>query len=174
MSWVHKELKKRVAAGAEGQASVAVTEPEKAAQEARQKVEALWIALERLNDALPPELKLRREVGETGTFVSLMPAFPLALVAENGACVGLVEDGIRYLWPAKNASKSNNFWVRWDGDKGYVVKRRVTGSWISPTAEEFAFDSGRLEHMLKCLVTQERIKPELLHPSGLRLPWRKR
>jgi hypothetical protein len=174
MSWVHKELKKRVAAGSDGQASVPATEPEKAAQQARHKIAALWIGLERLNDALPAELKLRREVGEPGAFVGLMPAFPLALVAENGACVGLVEDGIRYLWPAKNASKSNNFWVRWDGDKGYVVKRRVAGSWISPTTEEFAFDSSRLEHMLKCLVTQERIKPESLRPSGLRLPWRKR
>jgi hypothetical protein len=173
MSWVHQELKKRRSASAAAKAALPSNHPDRVAARARRKIATLWLGLERINNALPPKLKLRREIGEPGTFVGLVPAFPIALVAENTACLGLVEDGIRYLWPKKNASKSNNFWLRWDPDKGYVVIRRVTGSLLGTSNEEFRFDTARLEHMVRCLVTQELLRPEDVRLSLMTLRWRK-
>lgn len=173
MSWVHRELKKRGSAKAAAKLALPSNHPDRLAEQARHKIATLWLGLERINNALPPKLKLRREIGEPGTFVGLVPAFPIALVADNAACLGLAEDGIRYLWPEKSANKSNNFWLRWDPEKGYLVKRRVLRSWLGPTHEEFRFDTSRLEHLVRCLVTQERIRPEDVRLSLLALPWRK-
>lgn len=171
MSWVDRELKKRTAEHAPGRSAAPPPAAAHAEHARRQRVAAVWVRLEKINNALPDALRLNRVIGEPGTFVGLVPAFPVALVASNGACLGLTEEGVRYLWPTKNARKSNNFWLRWEADKGYVLSRRVSGSWISPSSEEHRFDTTKLEYMIKCLVTCERIDLKAVRASAL--PWRR-
>ena len=177
MSWVEKELKKRSATLARESATGASTqgesEPDSGPQTADSRIADLWARLEASNQALPAELRLRRDVNKVGDFVGLTPLFPVALVADNGACLGFTEDGIRYLWPDKNARKSNNFWLRWKPGKGYVVNRRVAGSWIRPTTQESKFSDESCEHMIKCLVTGLRIKPASLQPGRILFIWRR-
>lgn|GEM_PF-1296413 len=178
MSWVEKELKKRTAAEARDTASGASTqgesEPDSGPQTAAARIASLWARLEAVNQALPDELKLRRDVNKVGDFVGLTPLFPVALVAANGACLGYTADGIRYLWPEKNARQSNNFWLRWQVGKGHVVQRRVVGSWVKPVTQETKFSDKSCEHMIKCLVTGVRIKPASLKPGRILFIWRRR
>ncbi|MDP3222669.1 MAG: hypothetical protein Q8M96_05995 [Rubrivivax sp.] len=177
MSWVEKELKRRSTSEARETASGASTqgesEPDSSPQTAASRIADLWARLEAGNQALPAALRLRRDVNKVGDFVGLTPMFPVALVANNGACLGFTEDGIRYLWPEKNARKSNNFWLRWKPEKGYVAHRRVAGSWIRPSMQEMKFSDKACEHMIKCLVTGLRIKPASLQPGRILFIWRR-
>ena len=161
MSWVQKELKKRTAAAARETAPVPASGPHggATAQTAEAKIARLWDRLEAANNALPAELKLRRELDYTAAVLLDRPAFPVVLVAQNGACLGFTEDGIRYIWPQRNARKSNNFWLRWNNCSGYVVNRRVSWSWSGATSVDRRFKESSLDLMLKCLVTGVRIKP---------------
>ena len=72
--------------------------------------------------------------------------------------MGFTEDGIRYIWPQRNARKSNNFWIRWSTGSGYVLNRRVSWSWSGLTSIDRRFKESSLDLMLKCLVTGVRIK----------------
>ena len=95
-------------------------------------------------------------------------------MAENRACLGFTDDGIRYLWPKRTAGKSNNFWIRWKADQGYVVSRRVGGSMGSPVMAEHAFDATSVDHMIKCLVMGQRIRAGTLRPGRFLFIWPRR
>jgi hypothetical protein len=119
-------------------------------------------------------LRLQREVHRPDRFPSDLPPFPVALVAENRACLSFTDDGIRYLWPQRTAGKSNNFWIRWKADRGYVVSRRLGGSMGSPVMAEHAFDETSVDHMIKCLVMGRRIPTSLLRRCRCLFIWPRR
>ena len=173
MSWVDKELKRRK------NTAVRDTEPGLPLHAPREpvdpvkKLSSLWQRLETLNDALPPALRLRREVRQPGKFVGTGPAFPVALVASNGACVGLTDEGIRYIWPEKATRKSNNFWIRWKADVGFVINRRIGGSPAGTINDENKFNEDSVEHIIKCLVTNVRVKSKSLHTGKFLFIWRR-
>lgn len=175
MSWMERELKKRSAETvAGGSASVGGARGEPATPSAAAQLSKLWSRIEAANNALPEALRLRRDVRPPGVFVGGMPAFPVALVANNLACLGMAEEGIRYLWPEKVTGPSRNFWIRWKAGKGFVVVRRVSPSPSQPVLAEQAFDEDSVEHMVKCLVTGERIKPTSLQPGKIFFFWPRR
>ena len=175
MSWMERELKKRTAEGAlTDTASRASTRGEPIAPSASAHLAKLWSRIEAANEALPEALRLRRDVRPEGSYVDGMPAFPVALVANNLACLGRTEEGIRYLWPEKASGQSHNFWIRWLAGKGFVVVRRVSPSPSRPVLAEQAFDDDSIEHMLKCLVTGVRIKPQSLQPGRRFFLWPRR
>ena len=175
MSWMERELKKRTAetvagdaasrGGARGKPGV----PSAAAQ-----LSKLCDRIEAANNALPDALRLRRDVRAPGAFVGEQPAFPVALVANNLACLGRAEEGIRYLWPEEVTGPSRNFWIRWKAAKGFVVERRVNPSPSNPVLAEQAFDEGNVKHMIKCPVTGARIKPASLQPGSFLFIWSRR
>ena len=125
------------------------------------------------NDALQATASELRALAP-GAFVGGMPAFPVALVANNLACLGRAAEGIRYLWPEKVTGPSRNFWIRWKPSKGFVVERRVSASPSNPVLAEQAFDEDSVEHMIKCLVTGARIKPASLLPGKILFIWSRR
>ena len=173
MSWVDKELKRRKkTAVRDTEPGLPLHEPRKAADPV-QKLGELWRRLEALNEALPPALRLRREVHQPGKFVGPGPAFPVALVASNGACVGLTDEGVRYIWPVKASRKSNNFWIRWKGDQGFVINRRIGGSPAGTIDDEHKFNEDSVEHIIKCLVTNVRVKSKSLHTGKILFIWRR-
>ena len=166
MSWMDKELKKRSAEKSAGDsAPLASRRGDLAAPSASEQLARLWARIEAANNALPEALRLRRDVRAPGSYVGVMPAFPVALVASNLACLGLASDGIRYLWPEKSSGASHNFWIRWKAGKSFVVARRVSSSPGNPVLAEHGFDDDSIEHMIKCLVTGTRIKPASLRPG---------
>ncbi len=172
---MERELKKRSAEPVAGDgASPAGARGEPAAASATAQLAQLWSRIEAANDALPEALRLRREVRPPGGFVGGMQAFPVALVAKNLACLGLTDEGVRYLWPEKVSGPSRNFWIRWKAGKGFVVVRRVSASAINPTLAEHRFDDSSVEHMIKCLVTAARIKPASLRPGKAFFVWPRR
>ena len=173
MSWVDKELKRRQ------KTAVRDTEPgpprhlHREEPEPVRKLGALWRRLEGLNEALPGPLRLRREVIQPGKFVGPGPAFPVALVASNGACLGLTDEGVRYIWPKESARKSNNFWIRWKAGKGFVINRRVGTSPIGTIEDEHKFNEDSVEHIIKCLVTNVQVKSKSLHKGKILFLWRR-
>lgn len=170
-----RELKKRSAETSLGDsASLAGRRGEAAAPSASDQLAQLWARIELANNALPESLRLRRDVRAPGSFVGVMPAFPVALVANNLACLGLASDGIRYLWPEKSPRASHNFWIRWKAGNGFVVARRVSPSPSNPVLAEQRFDEDSIEHMIKCLVTGARIKPASLQPGRKLFFWPRR
>lgn len=174
MSWVEKELKRRVAAMGHEPTKSLVEREDLGAQEAPAHIRLLWRRVEEANEELPAELRLQREEHQPDRFPSELPPFPVALVADNRACLGFTEDGIRYLWPKRTAGKSNNFWIRWKADQGYVVSRRVGGSMGSPVTAEHAFDATSVDHMIKCLVMGRRIRTGTLRPGRFLFIWPRR
>lgn len=173
MSWVEKELKKRTSASPETASGVS-TGSDTGLHDALVRTAALWARFEDANNVLPAALKLRREA-HTGTrYAGEGPAFPVQLMAENGACLGFAEEGIRYLWPEKNLSHSNNFWIRWRGERGYVTVRRVGRAVVNPVTTTHDFDDTCIDYVLQCLVTGTRIKPAALRPGRFLLFWSRR
>jgi hypothetical protein len=173
MSWMERELKKRSDEKAAGDSAPQVGGSAPARSISDEHAQ-LWSRIEAANNALPVALRLRRDVRAPGSFVGAMPAFPVALVAQNRACLGLTEEGIRYLWPAKSSGPSHNFWIRFKPGKGLVVAQRVNPSPSHPVIAEHPFDEDSIEHMIKCLVTSERIKPAALRPGKRFFLWSRR
>lgn len=175
MSWMERELKKRTVETVAGDsASLGGARGEPDVPTAAAQLAKLWDRIEAANNALPDALRLRRDVRAPGAFVGGMPAFPVALVANNLACLGRAAEGIRYLWPEKVTGPSRNFWIRWKPSKGFVVERRVSASPSNPVLAEQAFDEDSVEHMIKCLVTGARIKPASLLPGKILFIWSRR
>jgi hypothetical protein len=164
MSWIQKELRKRERL--EARAAARVQEPSsqdseqagEAAALAATRTQALWDRFEATNAALPERLQLTREVPGSHEFPSERAALLVLLSAKNGACIGYTGDAVRYLWPKKNASKSNNFWIRWQVGQGYRVSRRTQPSLLRSGAEERAFKESAIDHILRCLVTERQVK----------------
>ena len=134
MSWVDKELKRRAASskrpGTRPQAQDLVSD----------RLQALWDTLVRTNAALPSELQLYVDAGNSVVSVTEHATFVAWLRAHNGAALGLATDGIRYLWPERGLRWSNNFWIRWDVDGArYVLNRRI-GNSTPMTIASYRFD----------------------------------
>ena len=159
MTWVQKELKKKSAAQARNTAPGDGLDQAAQARDAAAKIAALWRQVEDANNALPGPLRLQREVGARESFAVDAPNFPVMLLAQNGACLGFAEDGIRYVWPVRNRGKSNNFWIRWNTGSGYFVNHRVGSSLSGPIMRDRKFKASSVDLMLKCLVRGVRIKP---------------
>lgn len=173
MSWVDKELNRRKkTALRDTEPGLPLHQPREQADPAK-KLGALWLRLEEQNEALPPALRLRREVHQPGKFVGSGPSFPVALVASNGACVGLTDEGLRYVWPEKAARRSNNFWIRWKADQGFVIHRRIGGSAAGLIEDEHKFNEASVEHLIRCLVTNVRVKSKALHTGRILFIWRR-
>ncbi|MBX3637475.1 MAG: hypothetical protein KF683_19070 [Rubrivivax sp.] len=159
MSWVEKELKRRSAAAARDSSPRSSRRGDSALQSEPARIAALWARIESANSALPSELRLSREPGNAVAFAVEGAAFEHWLVAPDGAAIGFNGDGIRYQWPEPNPRNSNNFWIRWREGAGYVLHRRV-GSLLTGTGiQERRFDESRIERLLRCLVTGERVRP---------------
>lgn len=159
MSWVQKELKKKSAAQARNTAPGDGLDQAVLARDGAAKIAALWHQLEEANNALPGPLRLRREVGTPLGFAVDTPNFSVVLLAQNGACLGLAEEGIRYIWPVRNRGKSNNFWILWNNGSGYLVNHRVGSTSSGPITRDRKFKMSSVDLMLKCLVIGVRIKP---------------
>ena len=173
MSWVERELKKRTIRSGETVSGVS-TRSDTGLHDALALTAALWARFEDANNALPAALQLRREVHTGSRYVGEGPAFPVQLMAENGACLGFAEDGIRYLWPEKNLRNSNNFWIRWKGEQGYVTVRRLGRAVVNPVTAAQAFDETAIGYVIQCMVTGTRIKAGALRPGRFLFFWPRR
>lgn len=171
MSWVDKELKKkqRAAARARGAGPISRTHADAEGHRDPARIRALWERIVQANEALPPELRLRRDGNPMGAAAESGPPFHLWLVAENEAALGFNGEAIRYEWPRIHPRKSNNFWICWTREKGYYLNRRVERLWSSNETEERPFDESRIDHLLKCLVRGERVTTRSL--SARRIPF---
>ncbi len=158
MSWVEKELKKRSAAAARDMSPRSSRRGDSSLHGDPAHIAALWARIEAANDALPAELRLAREPGNAVAFAVALAAFQHWLVAPDGAALGFNGDGIRYQWPVPNPRKSHNLWIRWREGPGYVVQRRVASMFAGDGLQERRFDESRIDRMLRCLVTGERIR----------------
>jgi len=155
MSWIDKELKRRAAASrrsAPRQSSTIST---------ADRIRELWDKLERANAALPSELQLSLEQGDTALSWQERQdeaTFAAWLRARNKAALGFATDGIRYVWPETGRRRSYNFWIRWDpGQERYLLSLRVGTSVPAPVAS-YALDDGRIDYMIKRLVMGQRIR----------------
>lgn len=124
------------------------------------KIEALWHRFEEANNALPPDLRLRRESVKAFNVVEDLPPVHFWLYAKSGAALTCMGDGIRYVWRKQDYHKGNSFWIRWKADKGYVVNQRVRAGWSASYTEERRFKASAVDYMLKCLAKGVRIKPK--------------
>ena len=159
MSWVEKEVKKRVTASTSGSTLESDSRNAAAVSEST-NMAALWNKLESANSALPQEIKLGVET-DSPTMVPLgMPQFLMWLRAPNGAGLGFTGEGIRYIWPDTNQRKSNNFWIRWKANQGYFLNQRIISLSSEPIYIEYRFNEQRVDYMVRCLVTGSRIKIE--------------
>ena len=160
MSWIDKELRQRQKregrskAGADG-LSVSPEEAEGGGDLAR--IVALWARFEQANAALPAELQLRREGPARPTFSPERAMFQSLLMAGNDAGIGFTGDAIRYFWPRKNLKRSNNFWIRYQPGKGAIVSRRQAPSLMRMSVAEQRFNERKVDHILRCLVTQKMV-----------------
>ena len=107
----------------------------------------LWGSIAAFNNALPAQLKLPDQADGSNAPTAGKPPFRHWLQAPNGAGLGF---------------KSNNFWIRWEARGGFTVFRRVGLSLVSTRTEKLSFNESSVEHMLKCLVTGSRVKPEAI------------
>lgn len=159
MSWIERELKKRAAKKARATDPDSRTHGDTQDRRDTTRILALWDRILDANNALPAELKLRRESDPSGNSSTDGPPFVLWLVAENDAALGFDGYGIRYIWPEVGRRRSNNFWIRWSADKGYILSQRVDRLWSSADSRERRFNEARIDHLLKCLVTGVRVTP---------------
>jgi hypothetical protein len=160
MSWVEKELKRRNADAARETVAGQSRRGDTRGLGDPGKIAALWERIDAAHAALPAQLQLRKEAGEPAQSLPDAPPFVHWLVAENGASLGLNDEGIRYVWPQVNQRKSNNFWIRWRDGKGYVVTQRVGRGWPGDSKiRERRFDERKVDHLLRCLVTGAHVKP---------------
>jgi len=161
MSWVDKELKRRAASskrpGTRPQAQDLVSD----------RLQALWDTLVRTNAALPSELQLYVDAGNSVVSVTEHATFVAWLRAHNGAALGLATDGIRYLWPERGLRWSNNFWIRWDIDGArYLLTRRI-GNSAPVRIASYTFDDGQTDYMIMRMVVGKRIKVRAVRKKRL-------
>ncbi len=155
MSWIEKERKRRQRE-AEKSAAVQAAADSGLDVDGEHAMRALWQRFEAGNAALPPELQLLREevtyVPERG------PRFLAWLRAPNGAALGFTGDAVRYVWPERNASRSHNFWIRWNNDERWLEVSQRVSSATPPVMRDYRFDDSRIEQVLKGLVQGQRVK----------------
>ena len=153
MSWVDKELRKREQRALPSRDAGTTPSSTVTPVTAAEKLTALWEHIEAANEQLPPALKLARKTAAELQFFAERSMFRLLLLSGNDAGIGLTADAVRYFWPAPNLQKSNNFWIRWNPDGGYIVARRIHSRFTGPGMVERTFDERSIEHIVKCLVT---------------------
>jgi len=152
MSWVDKELKRR--------ASLSTRSETRPPSEyiASDRLQALWGTLDRANAALPSELRLVVDPGNSVVSATEHATFVAWLRAHNGAALGLATDGIRYLWPEFGSRRSNNFWIRWDIDRArYLLIRRI-GNSPPVSFAAYPLDDSKTDYMIERMVVGKRIK----------------
>ena len=158
MSWVKAEQKKRAALEAHETVSGIRKRGELKSDQDTDRVCVLWDKFEAANTALPAGLQLLHQLDKPNEVATDKPAFLRWLKAPNGAGLGFNGDAIRYYWPEQSQRKSNNFWICWEDDMGFVVSQRGGKFWSDSYAETRRFRESSVEHMIKCLVTGLRIK----------------
>ena len=165
MSWIQKELKRRQRKPAAPPATVAGEASAEAQRAGEEAMAALWQRLEAFNDALPEELKLRRE---TVTETPLQgPAFRVWLRSHQGASLGYTGDGVRYNWPGPSGRRSHNFWIGWDAQAGRLELRQRISPMPSPVIARHCFDERRTELIIKRLVLGQRVAVRALRKKRL-------
>lgn len=168
MSWINKELKRRSRGPvAQPEAAAGSAQPAAGGEQAMLAVQALWQRLETANDALPPELKLRREPVTAPARQG--PHFQVWLRAPNGAAIGHAGDALRYLWPGSPGRRSSNFWIGWDVQAGRLELRQRVSPLPSPVIARHRFDERRTELIVKQLVLGRKVSVRALRKKRLGL-----
>jgi hypothetical protein len=163
MSWIQKELKRRKRKPAPAtEAGGPSAEALRAGEEA---LAARWQKLEAFNDALPAELKLRRETVTEKPKQG--PAFRVWLRSQQGASLGFTGDGVRYNWPVPSGRRSHNFWIGWDAQAGRLELRQRITPMPSPVIAHHRFDERRTELIIKQLVLGKRVAVRALRKKRL-------
>ena len=166
MTWIHKELKRRARVpAADPEAAAASAQPTSGGEQALRAIQALRQRLEAANEALPPELKLRREAVVLAPRQG--PHFQLWLRAPNGAAIGHAGDALRYLWPGSPGRRSSNFWIGWDASTGQLELRQRVSPLPSPVIARHRFDERRAELIVKQLVLGRRVSVRALRKKRL-------
>lgn len=167
MSWINKELKRRTRApeAAEPEVAAASAQPAAGGDEALLAIQALWQRLEAANEALPPELKLRREPVTPAPRQG--PRFQVWLRAPNGAAIGHAGDALRYLWPGAPERRSSNFWIGWDAAASRLELRQRVSPLPSPVIARHRFDDSRTELIVKQLVLGKKLSVRALRKKRL-------
>ncbi len=159
MSWIDKEVRRR-SKHAQPALGEHTEQPGAAsAHEDLKRIAELWARFETANSALPPELQLplQRDDAARKAFAPERAMFQVILMGGNDAGIGYTGDAIRYFWPKKNFRTSNNFWIRHRHGEGYILTRRQQPGVLRLSVSEQRFDERRIEHILKCLVTAQRV-----------------
>ncbi len=159
MSWIESERRKRQREAARA-ASAQAAADSVSHVDGDHAMRALWQRLEAGNAALPPELQLLRE--EVASPPERGPRFQVWLRAPNGAGLGFTGDAVRYVWPERKASRSNNFWIRWNAEKGRLEVSQRVSSATPPVMKDRRFDDRRIELLLRGLVQGRRVKASAL------------
>lgn len=161
MSWIDKELRRRQKQEARqdgrGRGVTSLQDSDSAAGDDTSSIAALWDRLEEANAALPPELQLPRLTASTERFDESFANCVVVLMAANGAGIGFTGGAIRYVWPEKRLSKSNNLWIKSQGAAGYAVSRRVKTSMPGITMQDAPFDERSVEPILRNMVTNRQV-----------------
>jgi hypothetical protein len=166
MSWIKKELKRRARTPeAEPELAAASAQPGTGGEQAVLAIQALWQRLEAANEALPTELKLRRE--PVAQAPRQGPRFQVWLRAPNGAAIGHAGDALRYVWPGSPARRSSNFWIGWDAQAGQLELRQRVSPLPSPVIARHRFDEGRAELIVKQLVLGKKVSVRALRKKRL-------
>ena len=162
MSWIDKELKRR--AKARHTAAQQLEEQVERPDPARLMIE-LWQRFEAANDALPEALRLRTEVVATPPLQG--PRFQAWLRADNGAALGFAGDAIRYVWPERRASKSRNFWIRWNVELDRPEVSQRVGTKTPPAMRSWTFDTRRVDEVIRGLVSGHHVSARSLRRRRL-------
>jgi hypothetical protein len=161
MSWIDKELRRRQKQEARqdgrGRGITSINAADSADGEDARGIAALWDRLEAANAALPPELQLPRLTASTGRIPEEFAKCVVVLLAANGAGIGFTGSAIRYVWPEKRLSKSNNLWIKAQGAAGYAASRRIKTSMPGITMEDAPFDERAVDHILRNMVTNRQV-----------------
>ncbi|MSQ70970.1 MAG: hypothetical protein EXR27_06720 [Betaproteobacteria bacterium] len=166
MSWIDKELRRRQKAEAKRSGANSKKKADTTPETESAKIAALWEQFERKNGDLPPELRLVRQTASEIKFSPERSIFQVLLLAENASGIGFTGDALRYFWPKMNANKSNNFWIRWQPERGYYLSRRIKLTWSGLSTEERPFNEASLDSIFKCMVTGKLVKYQLLRKRG--------
>ena len=157
MSWIDREIRKRAA---ETRASALdATRSEFDGESESARMLDLWARFRGVNNALPDEIQLQLDHARPASGSSEDARVVEWLRARNGAALGSAGMALRYAWPERSTRKSQNFWIRWSVQKKcYVVIQRISAT-LPPTFAEFKFNENKAEHIVKCLVLGQRVKP---------------
>ena len=157
MSWIDRELRRRQKQDVRSRGSTSIGAASASMEDESRSIAALWARIEQANAELPPELQLPRLATPAVRLAEEFAACNVLLKAANGAGIGFTGSAIRYVWPKKRLSKSNNFWIKGHVTGGYVVSRRVKTSMPGITMQDGVFDERSIERILRCLVTARQV-----------------